>query len=385
VCLYQQSKTGLATAKQRTNIMTTLCTPEGENVDAVDRSPIATSGVSGIYKIHCSVSDNVYIGQSVNIPVRWNRHKLDLSRNAHCNSHLQAAWNLYGPDAFTFSILETTSPEHLNDRERFWILETKAHNPRHGYNMSLGGDNATYTEEQLLVRCLLADYKKRPAPIYLPPLPKLPPVEVPPNSTTEYVYVVINTAADANLMHFDHSTDPASHWDSELTLLRTGTHPNWKLQYDFSRHNETDFQMSIVCAVPESVGPDLFTLNWQIRLHTFQSQYGYDTTKPARDIDALSLEQKYVKRARIRNPRSRFDYEQLNILLNIQALQAPDYKKLCHTYVIYRDGFLAARKGGHTRLWSEARLYSSAETARRHCADNEIALPAAQLLPPAPS
>lgn len=59
----------------------------------------------GIYKI-VDVNGKTYIGSAVNIEKRWDKHEYDLNRNNHCNIHLQRAWNKYGAQYFTFSIVE---------------------------------------------------------------------------------------------------------------------------------------------------------------------------------------------------------------------------------------------------------------------------------------
>ena len=60
---------------------------------------------TGIYKITNTVNNHCYIGSAVNIKKRWSLHKSDLTKQKHHSAHLQNAWNLYGSDAFQFSIL----------------------------------------------------------------------------------------------------------------------------------------------------------------------------------------------------------------------------------------------------------------------------------------
>ena len=76
---------------------------------------------AGIYMIHCEPSDKCYVGQSINIASRIKTHRGDLRRGKHFNSYLQAAWNKYGEEAFTFFALENCERSQLNPREEFWV------------------------------------------------------------------------------------------------------------------------------------------------------------------------------------------------------------------------------------------------------------------------
>jgi group I intron endonuclease len=67
--------------------------------------------VSGVYRIACSASGAVYIGSSVNLPKRFSIHRLHLRRGTHPNLRLQRAWVKYGEEAFSFTVLELTSPD----------------------------------------------------------------------------------------------------------------------------------------------------------------------------------------------------------------------------------------------------------------------------------
>lgn len=60
--------------------------------------------ICGIYKITDPHTKRFYIGSSKNIPCRIKRHFSDLSKNRHCNSHLQRLYNK-NPDLFVETIL----------------------------------------------------------------------------------------------------------------------------------------------------------------------------------------------------------------------------------------------------------------------------------------
>lgn len=94
---------------------------------------------SGIYIITNTINGKVYIGQSKDIANRWRKHKYNLRRNIHTNSHLQSAFNIDGEDSFKFDTLEECTKELRNDREVYWINYYKATDSNYGYNYQSGG------------------------------------------------------------------------------------------------------------------------------------------------------------------------------------------------------------------------------------------------------
>lgn len=61
---------------------------------------------AGVYVIINKENWRYYIGSAKDMSKRWNRHKLDLNRSIHINTHLQSAWNKSGADNFIFEVLE---------------------------------------------------------------------------------------------------------------------------------------------------------------------------------------------------------------------------------------------------------------------------------------
>lgn len=92
----------------------------------------------GIYSITNLSNGKRYIGQSIDISKRWVEHKRQLKLGVHINKYLQSAVNKYGLDNFSFSIVEETERNLLDDRERFWINALNTFAPN-GYNLTLGG------------------------------------------------------------------------------------------------------------------------------------------------------------------------------------------------------------------------------------------------------
>lgn len=78
---------------------------------------------TGIYKIENLVSGTVYIGSTADsFRGRWGDHKSGLRRGGHYNSYLQNAWNKYGEDTFSFSVIEEIeNVDKLILREQLWL------------------------------------------------------------------------------------------------------------------------------------------------------------------------------------------------------------------------------------------------------------------------
>lgn len=90
--------------------------------------------ISGVYLITCTTNNKIYIGSSVNITRRWHWHKTALRRRKHHSVLLQRAWNKYGEECFTFSVLEKCKPSECLKREQVWLDALCACDPSRGYN-----------------------------------------------------------------------------------------------------------------------------------------------------------------------------------------------------------------------------------------------------------
>lgn len=89
----------------------------------------------GIYKIENKVNKKVYIGQSIEIERRWQKHL-----NAKDDFVIHKAIQKYGKNCFSFSILEECKLSELNEKEKYWIDQYNSLVPN-GYNMIQGGSN----------------------------------------------------------------------------------------------------------------------------------------------------------------------------------------------------------------------------------------------------
>lgn len=101
-----------------------------------------------IYKILNTINNKCYIGQTEESPatIRWHKHRYELTRNNHRNTHLQHAWNKYGEDAFTFEVVEECkTKDQLNEAEERWISHYKSLNVH--YNIKDGGKHTRHSRE----------------------------------------------------------------------------------------------------------------------------------------------------------------------------------------------------------------------------------------------
>ena len=75
-----------------------------------------------------------YIGQAVNIADRWKQHiKRGIGAEAPINNKLYPAMKEFGPENFTFEVVEICPRAKLNEREDYWQDFYKA--KEFGYSM----------------------------------------------------------------------------------------------------------------------------------------------------------------------------------------------------------------------------------------------------------
>ena len=103
----------------------------------------------GIYCIENLSTHKKYVGQATSISERFEKHIRSLNAQTHFNSYLQHAWNKYGEDDFTYSVLEYCNSEELDDREIYYINTLDLLNRDFGYNRKTGGQHggSKYSEE----------------------------------------------------------------------------------------------------------------------------------------------------------------------------------------------------------------------------------------------
>lgn len=93
-----------------------------------------------IYQIINKITGERYIGQTINLQERKNKHFQSLKNNKHPNFKLQNAWNNYGEDNFDFVYEEfnVRDKEELNCLEIEYIAKFNSYYA--GYNLTRGGD-----------------------------------------------------------------------------------------------------------------------------------------------------------------------------------------------------------------------------------------------------
>lgn len=97
--------------------------------------------MEGIYYIHNEINNKLYIGQSLDIEKRWEKHIFELNNNKHHSYRLQEDWNKHGELNFTFKSKEIKLPDgnasfkkaFLYAYEHYYI---EKHNTiKNGYNL----------------------------------------------------------------------------------------------------------------------------------------------------------------------------------------------------------------------------------------------------------
>lgn len=120
---------------------------------------------SGIYLITNTVNQKVYVGSTKDFKVRWRGHRSMLNRNCHFSSHLQSAWNKYGADNFTFTIIEYMdisiySDQEILDKETYYIAQYKSADRQFGYNSKEIADSSVGIKWSEEARKKFSEYRK---------------------------------------------------------------------------------------------------------------------------------------------------------------------------------------------------------------------------------
>lgn len=86
--------------------------------------PTYLYNMKGIYKIKNKLNNKVYIGSSIKLEAREQRHFKNLLEGSHHSNKLQNSYNKYGFENFIFEIVESYGEidnNSLIDREQYWI------------------------------------------------------------------------------------------------------------------------------------------------------------------------------------------------------------------------------------------------------------------------
>ena len=83
---------------------------------------LQNSTCSGIYKITCVKTGEIYIGKSTDIKNRWQQHcKTVFNCGTIASSLLHTKMKQYGIENFTFELVEAVPKDQLSEREKFYI------------------------------------------------------------------------------------------------------------------------------------------------------------------------------------------------------------------------------------------------------------------------
>src|SRR4051794_17748690 len=77
------------------------------NRKALSRAYKETRRPMGVYQVRNTRDGRVLVGRSVDLPSILNRERTQLQFGGHRNAELQRDWNVLGPDAFAFEVLDT--------------------------------------------------------------------------------------------------------------------------------------------------------------------------------------------------------------------------------------------------------------------------------------
>ncbi len=97
---------------------------------------------AGVYRIRNTANGKALLGSRLRLDGALNAHRFSLAHGSHRNALLQREWNEYGPDAFTFEILEVVKVKdepgfdleaELTLLEEVWREELRPTGER-GYN-----------------------------------------------------------------------------------------------------------------------------------------------------------------------------------------------------------------------------------------------------------
>lgn len=72
-----------------------------------------------MYKITCSVTGKVYVGQTGDPCLRWRAHKNSV--RSKTNHPLRNAMIHYGVENFQFEVIEKCPTNDVDEREVYWI------------------------------------------------------------------------------------------------------------------------------------------------------------------------------------------------------------------------------------------------------------------------
>ena len=88
-----------------------------DNIEKIKKTKkkYRTKQLAGVYLIRNTKNNTCYIGQSTDYNSRWRHHRHHLRSNKHKNPDLQADYNEYGEEAFTYELIEEFPHDTASD------------------------------------------------------------------------------------------------------------------------------------------------------------------------------------------------------------------------------------------------------------------------------
>lgn len=110
--------------------------------EELKRTYVESKRPAGIYQIRNKINGKIYIGASVDIPSRINRHKAEFEFNSGNIPALLADGRKYGSENFEYEVLETLDDDYetttalmddLKLLEQMWLDKCEPYDDK-GYN-----------------------------------------------------------------------------------------------------------------------------------------------------------------------------------------------------------------------------------------------------------
>jgi len=124
-----------------------------------------TAKLCGVYSITNTQNGKKYVGSSVHVFSRWHGHLTRLRAGKHPNKHLQAAWNKYGENSFTFAVVAEVPEADLLKSEAVVMTAFGTCSSDIGYNLMVPDtDRKIRMSEESRARISAAQRGRRASP-----------------------------------------------------------------------------------------------------------------------------------------------------------------------------------------------------------------------------
>jgi group I intron endonuclease len=110
--------------------------------------------MQGIYQIKSLKTNKIYVGKSVELEKRKDKHFAPLRKGKHYNTHLQRHFDKYGEADLQYSVIEYTQEldkKSLSEREIYWIKLKGAYG-NGNFNQTSGGETGAGETKRRKIR-----------------------------------------------------------------------------------------------------------------------------------------------------------------------------------------------------------------------------------------